>query len=75
MPNKKTNSKQKTYKLIKPRKPKKYSQKEARTKSCFGLDREIKYFGIISKLWLILYYIYTHILKSLYYNYNFICFT
>ena len=28
MPNKKTNTKQKTYKLIKPRKPKKYSLKK-----------------------------------------------
>ena len=44
-------------------KTKKYSLKEASTKSCFNLVEEIKYFDIISKLWLILYfiYIYTHI--------------
>ena len=61
MPNKKTNTKQKTYKLIKPRKQKKIqSKKEAHSKSCLGLVKEIKYFGIISKLQLILYFIYTH---------------
>ena len=60
MPNQKTNTKQKTHKLIKPRKPKKYSLKEAHSKSCFNLVKEIKYFDIISKLWLILYFIYVH---------------
>ena len=37
-----------------------YSLKEASTESCFNLVKEIKYFDIISKLWLILYFIYIH---------------
>ena len=76
MPNKKTNAKQKTQ-TYETQKTKKYGLKEASTKSCFNLVKEIKYFDIISKLWLILYYIYiyTYIFKSLYYNYNFIFLT
>ena len=60
MPNKKTNNKQKTHKLIKPRKPKIYSLKEAHSKSCLGQRNKIfrYHFEIMVNF---IFYIYTHI--------------